>query len=376
MDGVSGNSSSLKLAVACGGTGGHVIPGVATATVLRDRGHAVSLWMTGKDVETRAMGDWPGEIHSVPALGFPSSLSIQALKAAYKMWRASRMCRTMMAKEQPDALLAMGSYASSAPVFAARGLHLPYVLHEANVIPGRAISFLAKRAAAVACSFEETRHYMPGIDLVMTGMPLRHALHDASADHVYADRNRDLFTVLVMGGSGGAHALNNIASEALCALVKEGYMIHIAHLTGTADETWVRERYQAAGVQAEVRAFDTDMARQYRTADLAICRAGASTCAELSVFALPALLVPYPYASRDHQTINARALEKSGAADVVPESDLSADWLKAYIAECIKNPRRLARLSASMKARTAGSSAERLADLVEHCARQGTHRHD
>jgi len=363
-------SPKYKIAVACGGTGGHVIPGVATAIVLRERGHDVTLWMTGKDLEARSMGDWNGAIRKAPAMGFPSSLSLQALKAVWKMWQASQTCRTMMVEDQPDVLLAMGSYASSAPVFAARRLKIPYVLHEANVLPGRAISFFSRRAAAVACSFEETRHYLPGCDLVMTGMPLRRDLSSPERPSTDKSNGHELFTLLVMGGSGGAHALNEIVGDTLCSMVADGFMINVIHLTGAADEAMIRERYATAGVRARVSAFEPDMASVYWSSDLAICRAGASTCAELSVFGLPALLVPYPFAAKDHQTVNARALEKGGAADVVPESDLSSVWLKDYISECVKNPRRLARMSASMKARTAGSSAERLADLVETTATQ------
>lgn len=358
---------ALNIAVACGGTGGHVMPGLATAEVFRARGHQVTLWLTGKKVEDESVSVWDGPLVRVPAQGFPTRFSPEGVRAAWTLMRAVAQCTVKMRSGRPDVLLAMGSYASAGPVLAARLLRVPVVLHEANVIPGRAVRLLARGARAVACHFEETRFHLPKRPVQITGMPLRTELTSRSGE---ASVQRDRFTVLVMGGSAGAHALNEMATEALGALAAKakGRMLAVLHLAGRADEEWVRERYAETGVPAKVLAFTRDMAPLYLSADLAICRAGASTCAELALFGVPALLVPYPFAANDHQMANARALEKAGAADVVPESGLSASWLIDYIDASLGNPGRLARMREAMKARRPAQGAERLAELVEHCA--------
>lgn len=362
---------SLNIAVACGGTGGHVMPGLATAATLRERGHDVTLWVTGRETEKKSLESWDGAMIRVSAEGFPNQVSLKGIRAGWKLWKASSSCRRKMRERRPDVLLGMGSFASAGPLLAARRLRIPFLVHEANVLPGRAVSLFSRWATAVACSFEETRFYMPGKDVRLTGMPLRKELDPLARRELPDLPDRGRFTVLVMGGSSGAHALNEIATEALSDVVRKGHSIQVIHLTGEQDEEWVRERYTDGRVPCLVRAFIGQISAIYQATDLAICRAGASTCAELSLFGVPSLLVPYPHAANDHQTANARALEKAGAADVVAENDLSAPWLADYVTESLRNPKRLARMSAAMKSRTPGRAAERLADLVEECAGTG-----
>lgn len=353
----------MKISIACGGTGGHIFPGVATADELRRRGHEVKLWLAGKDVEAPALKDWKGPVVTVPAEGLPSGFSLRALRAAWKLGRAALVCRRLLRQDRPDVLLAMGSYASAGPVAAALSLGVPVVLHEANVIPGRAIALFSRWATAVAGCFEETRYHLRGKELHLTGMPIRGALEKA-ASGAPPRAIHDPFTVLVMGGSRGAHRLNDIASAALAQVHASGGRLRVIHLSGVPDEAAVRSVYQAAGVPHRVEGFSGDMAPAYLAADLAICRAGGATCAELTVFALPALLVPFPFATNDHQTANAHSLEKIGAADVVPEKDLGVPWLADYVARCMADPGRLAKMSAAFKSRNPRRPAEALADLV------------
>jgi UDP-N-acetylglucosamine--N-acetylmuramyl-(pentapeptide) pyrophosphoryl-undecaprenol N-acetylglucosamine transferase len=144
----------------------------------------------------------------------------------------------------------------------------------------------------------------------------------------------------------------------------------VIHLAGVDEEEEMRLLYTQAGVPHVVHSFTHDMGSVYRASDLAVCRSGASTCAELLAYGVPALLVPYPYAAKDHQVANARALEKAGAADVVPERDLSVDWLSDYLVECLHTPGRLARMSAASRKRARPNGAASLADLVERVARE------
>lgn len=358
----------MLIGLACGGTGGHIFPGLATASVLRDRGHEVVLWLAGKDVEQTAVQDWPGEVLTVPAEGFPSGISFRAVAVTARLVRAVTSCTALMRKQKPDALLAMGSYASVGPVCAALRLHVPYVLHEANVLPGRAVSLFSRWADSVAASFEETRFYMRRKNLVVTGMPLRAELAQAVGQPEKFRLDRDLFTVLVMGGSRGAVQVNEVVSEALCRAGQAGLKLQVIHLAGLHDHGELESAYQAAGVAHTVHGFAQDMASLYAATDLAICRAGAATCAELSAFGVPALLIPYPHAANDHQMANARAMEKAGAADVVSEHDLSVDWLVDYVSERVRTPSRLASMSAASRKRATRNGAEALADVVEGVA--------
>ncbi|MCX6995614.1 MAG: UDP-N-acetylglucosamine--N-acetylmuramyl-(pentapeptide) pyrophosphoryl-undecaprenol N-acetylglucosamine transferase [Kiritimatiellaeota bacterium] len=359
---------SLRVAIACGGTGGHIFPGLATADVLRRRGHAVTLWLAGKDVEQSAVGGWPGEVITVPAQGWPRGLSPRALRSAWSLWHAAGVCRRRMRAQPPDVLLAMGSYSSVGPVSAALRLGVPVVLHEANVVPGLTIRLFAGRARVVAASFEETRFHLRRNRIVVTGMPLRRDL-EAASRHARRPAPHPVFTIMVFGGSRGAHRLNEIAVAAIGLLAARGVAVKVLHIAGRDDEAGVRTGYERAGVASEVFGFTTDVACLYAAADLALCRAGASTCAELLAFGVPALLVPYPFAAAGHQQANAQALSKTGAVDYIAEQDLAGDWLADYLDACRRAPERLARMSAAGRALRTHSGADELAAQVERVGR-------
>ncbi len=358
----------LHVAIACGGTGGHIFPGLATAEVLRERGHEVTLWLAGKDVESAAVKGWPGAVITIPSRGLPAPYSPRFLPAAWSLLRAMRTCRKRMRQSRPAVLLAMGSYASVGPIWAARRNQVPVVLHEANVVPGRAIRFFARWATAVAVSFEASRFYLQKTKLTVTGMPIRRDLERASRERQRAPCT-ERHNVMILGGSRGARRLNEVAVDAFALLHARGLPVHPLHLTGKADEPRVRAAYTKAGVTAELHAFTTNMAPLYAAADLAVCRSGASTCAELLAFGVPALLVPYPFAAADHQTANAEAMVRLGAADCVPEENLTAPWLADYLAERCRNRAKLAAMSAAGHAHRECCGAMALADLVEKVGR-------
>ena len=361
----------MKVALACGGTGGHIFPGLATAEELRRRGHAVTLWMAGKDVEGTAASGWDGPVVTVPAEGLPRKFSPTLFRAVGRLFRASLACSDRMRSDRPDALLAMGSYASVGPVGAALRCGVPVVLHESNAVPGRAVSFLSRWAAAVAVSFDETPYYLRKRKLVPTGMPLRTALADAARKAPARGMPGRPLTILIMGGSRGARALNRLAVDAMGRARALGVALRVRHLAGLQDVDELRESYTRSGVDARVDGFVHDMAEVYGGTDLAICRSGAATCAELCAFGIPSLLVPLPTAIRDHQTANARALERRGAAQVVPESSLDPGWLATYLQDAVRQPDRLVAMGHAARALARLDAAASLADLVE---RVGAHR--
>lgn len=361
----------LHIALACGGTGGHIFPGLATAEVLDARGHRITLWLAGKDIEAKAVGERPWTRHTIPARGFEGGIK-QVPKILWGLLMAKQRSRSIMHKDMPDVLLGMGSYACSGPVSAALALGVPVVLHEANAVPGKAVDFFARRATRVAASFEMTRHALKNkARLDMTGLPLR-ADVAAAALAVRPEKDPDApFRILCMGGSRGARALNLIVRRAIRDLHKREPNLFITHLTGVEDEETVRTCYENAGIPHRVAAFDHNMAAIYQETDLAVCRAGAATCAELSVFGVPALLVPYPYAARNHQVANADEFSRLKAADMVEEKDLQVAWLTEYFEGCMHTPERLARMREASRKRGVTDAAARLADVVEEAAGHG-----
>ena len=172
-----------------------------------------------------------------------------------------------------------------------------------------------------------------------------------------------------MGGSRGAHRLNEIVSQAILRLHREGNSLQVIHLAGRSDEQSIRQAYRQAGVPHAVFGFLHEMAQAYRQASLAICRSGASTCAELSCYGVPALLVPYPFAIHQHQAANADALSLSGAADICDEQILTVDWLVGYVAGLMSDTAHLAHMRTAALRRVTNNPAAALADLVEQVSR-------
>jgi UDP-N-acetylglucosamine--N-acetylmuramyl-(pentapeptide) pyrophosphoryl-undecaprenol N-acetylglucosamine transferase len=355
----------INVAVACGGTGGHIFPGLATAQELTRRGHRVTLWLSGRDVESSSVSGWGGLVEHIRAAGFPSGVSIQSAFSAFRLCGAVVSATVRMARRRPDVLLAMGSYASVGPALAARILGVPVVLHEANAIPGRAIALLARFAKAVGITFAEAEKLLRCRRIVCTGLPVR---SDFDRGCVSGERLPDLFTVLVMGGSQGAHRLNEVAAEAMRLLAQSGDPVQVIHLSGAADEGWLREGYERAGVPHRVHAFLKEMGMAYHACQLAVCRSGAASCMELALCGVPSLLVPLPSSMRGHQIANARAMERAGGADVILQEDLTAAGLADYIRNVRRSPAALESKRKTLRSVAVPDAAERLADVVVQAA--------
>lgn len=354
----------MHIAVACGGTGGHVIPGIVTGAELRKRGHHVVLWLSGRNVEGSAVKGWDGPVVAMRSRGLSSRLSLGSAGSALRMLSAALAARKTMRRERPDVLLGMGSYTSVGPALAAWSLGVPVVLHEGNAVPGRAVSALSRIAAQVAVAFPCAGEHIRHAPVVATGFPVRREVLSAGGGRLLGSG----FTVLVMGGSLGATGVNQLATSALCLLKQRGEAVQVIHLAGAHDVAWVRQRYQEAGVTHAVFDFFQDMGRAYASADLAVARAGGATCSELALTATPALLVPLPGAPRDHQTQNALALQRAGAADVAAQAELTPERLADYVGSMRGNPEKRASMREALKRVAIPEAAERLAGVVENAA--------
>jgi len=351
----------MSIAIACGGTGGHIFPGIAVANVLKKYGKEVVLWLSGRNVEKLTIHDWNGPVILTRSMGLPGTFSLKTVHAVIAMAHSMYECFSIMKNHPPEAILAMGGYGSVGPVLAGKILNIPIVLHEANVVPGRAISMLAPLAKTVAISFEATAQYFKHTQTVFTGFPIR----QFAQEKLDAPLKPDYFTILVTGGSQGAHRLNEITSEAIVQLHNSKKPVQVIHITGIADEKMIRAKYEASGVTHVVYPFSTEMGKIYYTAHFAITRAGAGTCMELTACKLPALLVPLPYAPRDHQTANARIMQTAGH-DMVPESQLTIQWLVNYIEQLLRNPDKLRQMKQRLSASNivVPDAAERIAMVV------------
>lgn len=356
----------MKVVVACGGTGGHAFPGLAVAEELAARGHDVTVWDSGRDIESSVMKRWTGATFSTGARQLSARNVISILRSILR-------CRKEMRRVRPDAILAMGSYSSLPPVMAAKTCGVKIYLHEANTVPGKAVDFLSRFASVVATSFEMTSKYLRGVKTVLTGLPVR---ADITAGTRFPFVPKDAFVVFVTGGSQGAHAVNMLMSDALVLLKKTlderresgtaaGRQLYVIHQTGMKDEGVVMAAYAAAGLPSRVHAFESEMANAFATADIVVARAGASTCFELAACGKPSLLIPLPSALRDHQHHNAESFAAKGAADEGVQDKLTPDAVCRYILDRYDHPEKLAKMSERMRSLATPDAAAKVADLVE-----------
>ncbi len=356
---------SKKYIVACGGTGGHTFPGLAVARELKTRGHEVVVWASGRSIEGSVMKSWDGAVFSTGARQLSAKNLFANLISIIR-------CRREMKRFQPDALLAMGSYSSLPPVLAARAYDVPIVLHEANTVPGRAVDFLARFAKKVAISFEETANHLRGRETVVTGLPVR---AEISGQPRLAEVPDESFCVFVTGGSQGAHRVNELVSEAMVLVKNDLKRRHIQrklfviHQTGAADEAFVKARYAKKDISARVQAFEHEMGRAFASADLVVCRAGASTLFELALVGKPAFFIPLPSAMRNHQHFNAQAFVKKGAADEGVQNALTPRAIANYVLQKIAHPESLAKRAAAMRAAATPDAAAQVADVLERVGR-------
>ena len=329
------------------------------------RGHDVTVWDSGRDIESSVMKRWKGAVFSTGARPLSAKNALAILRSIVR-------CRREMKRAKPDVLVAMGSYSSLSPVLAARSRGVRVVLHEANTVPGKAVEYLSRFADAVAISFDATTRYLHDVKTVRTGLPVR---ADITSGTRFPSIPPDAFVVFVTGGSQGAHAVNELTTDALAMLkgllderAAKGEAVrplYVIHQTGVADEGRVLGAYARAGVPSRVHAFEHEMANAFASADVVIARAGASTCFELAACGKPALLIPLPSAMRDHQHFNAEAFAAKGAADEGVQAKLVPRQLALYLQNLYDNPSRLATMSAKMKSLAVPDAAARVADLLE-----------
>lgn len=312
----------MKILFATGGSGGHIFPALKTAEQLKSEGHEVVFAGALASAEDRLRrAGFSSIILDVEGLNKRSLVSIFSF--GYLMTKAIVRSLGIVRSLKPDAVVGFGSYSSFPVVFAACLLRVPAMLHEQNVTPGKANRLSARFVRRIAVTFEETKKYFPGREVVWTGCPCNTEQPSKSKDELLGKFNfkPNRLTILVLGGSQGSRYLNEVFFEAIPHL-QAGQNIQVIHSTGKMDYPVYVEGYKGSNIGYHVCAFMDNIQDAYGVADVVVARSGAATVCELAAFGLPSILVPYPFA-HSHQTANARVLEGAGTAVVIEQKDLS-----------------------------------------------------
>jgi UDP-N-acetylglucosamine--N-acetylmuramyl-(pentapeptide) pyrophosphoryl-undecaprenol N-acetylglucosamine transferase len=348
--------------IAGGGTGGHLFPGIAVADAARRRDPTTPILFVGsaRGIEARVVPASGYELALLPAAPLRGRRVAGQVAALGALGAATVQGRALVRRFAPDVVIGLGGYASAPAVVAGRFRRVPIVLLEQNARPGMTTRLLARLADRVCVSFPETVAGFAVGQAVVTGNPVR----------VFAPRpapaaERSGVMIAIVGGSGGARRLNEAGPEMRAALAGMPGL-RMVHQTGAADESTVKAAYARIGAEdVDVRAFISDMGAVYAAADLMICRAGATTIAELAAQGLPAVFVPYPHAADDHQRANAETLVRGGAARMVLDREATGVRLAAEVRELLAAPGPLAEMGRRMRQFARPDAAERVLAVVD-----------
>lgn len=357
------------IAIACGGTGGHLFPGLAVAEQLKLRGCDVALLISPKDIDQQAVKAASGmEIFTLPAVGLQNKNYLPFLasfgQSLFAAWR-------IFHRRRPAAVLAMGGFTSAPPVFAAKDSGVKTFLHESNTIPGKANRFLSRFVDMAFIGFPETAARLKTNKTEITGTPVRPQFQIGEAEKKRISLGFDASrpTILVVGGSQGARGLNDLVLSALPLLKDRDWQW--LHLTGANDFEKVQTAYAAQGIKAVVKPFLAEMDLALGAATACVSRAGASSLAEIAAMRLPSALVPLPTAADNHQFFNAMAFVKSGAARLLEQKTSSPEQVVAALVELVENQAVRLQMQAALAQWHAPNSAAQIAENILALVGQG-----
>jgi len=353
------SSRRKKLLIAASGTGGHLFPAIATAQQLT---HYDIEWLGVPDrLETKLVPNlYP--LHTVRMGGAQGSFGLGSIKLLAKFARATVQVRQLLKQGSFSGVFTTGGYISAPAILAAQSLGLPALMHESNALPGKVTRFLSPYCTKVALGFEETADRLPKAKTVVVGTPVRSQfLRSAQSSLTDIDIPPDAPLIVVVGGSQGAVAINKMIRSAAPAWVEAG--IWIVHITGDNDA----EVSSFSHPHYVHRNFYNNMAALFSRASLVISRAGSGTLIELAITATPSILIPYPFAAEDHQTYNAKAFAKAGAAQMYQQRDLDAAQLQILGLDLLNNSEQLSAMAKAVKQLSTLDSASKMASLIESC---------
>jgi UDP-N-acetylglucosamine--N-acetylmuramyl-(pentapeptide) pyrophosphoryl-undecaprenol N-acetylglucosamine transferase len=333
----------MRLLIAGGGTGGHLFPGIAVAEefLAREKGNEVLFVGTERGIEARLLPRLGFRLACIAAAGIRGKSLLSQVQGVAMLLYGYAQARKILKEFRPDRVLGVGGYASGPVVLAARGMRIPRHIHEQNAIPGFTNKVLARFADRVFVSLEESEQFFPKEKTMLTGNPIRKEILAEALTGGAGEEAVGEFRLLVFGGSAGAHSINQTMIAALPFLARFRERLQITHQTGENDLEEVREAYRREGFRGEALPFIDNMAGAYRAADLILCRAGATTIAEVTATGKACIFIPFPHAVDDHQRRNAEALLKQGAGFMLLERELSGESLARLAGELIDDPERI-----------------------------------
>jgi UDP-N-acetylglucosamine--N-acetylmuramyl-(pentapeptide) pyrophosphoryl-undecaprenol N-acetylglucosamine transferase len=357
----------LRVLIAGGGTGGHLYPGVAVAREIQRRrpDATVTFAGTARGIESRVIPREGFQLDVLRSAGLKATSIAARLRGLGLLPLSGADAWRILSRRTPDVVIGVGGYSSGPVVLAAALRGIPTLLLEQNAVPGFTNRTLARFVSAAAVTFDETVAFFRGKGFV-AGNPVRPEFFETEAGRsAPADRPR----LLIFGGSQGAHAINMAMVEAAPRLAADARRLAITHQTGERDLERVREAYRAAGLDARVEAFLFEMDREVKAADLVVCRAGATTIAELTAAGRPAVLIPLPTAADDHQRKNAEVLAKAGAAELLPQAELTGDVLASRVLALAGDEARREEMARAARTFARPDAAKVIVDKVLELAR-------
>jgi UDP-N-acetylglucosamine--N-acetylmuramyl-(pentapeptide) pyrophosphoryl-undecaprenol N-acetylglucosamine transferase len=353
----------MKILIAGGGTGGHLFPAVAIAEAFRVRDPEGDILFAGTDspLETAELSRREFDHVSIAAGGLKGLSFLRQIRSVPKTLMGVCQALGVIWRFKPDIVIGVGGYASGPVSLAARFVGKKMVIHEQNLLPGLTNRILGRFAHRIFISFPDSPAVFKRSKTVLTGNPVRAEVLGIEP----RERSNKGFTILVMGGSQGAHTINCAVVEALGHLTRPSEMTFI-HQTGPKDLPWVESAYKQRGIRATVEPFFQDMASAYHSADLVICRAGATTVAELAAVGKPAIFIPFPFAANSHQELNARFVADSGGGEIILEEDLNGEFLAERMNHYASNRNALQEMTTRASALGRPNAAEM---IVDECRR-------
>lgn len=353
----------MKVIIAGGGTGGHIFPAVSVAEEVLKRGGGNEVLFVGtkRGLENELLSRRGYRVEHISARGIKGKGIKQSIAALFSAFKGVSDSMAVIKRFGPDVALGVGGYVSGPVLLAAYLRGVPTAICEQNGYPGLANRILGRFVKRVFATFEESAKFFPRGKVVITGNPVR-------ADILRSEsikKDRETVTILIFGGSQGAHRLNESVPEAIAKLGRPD--IRVIHQTGERDYEMVKSAYAEHRIDARVLPFIDDMAWAYGEADFVIGRSGAGTVAEITALGKPSLLIPYPYATNDHQLENARVLERSGAAVIVEDRDALPGNLSAALTKLLLKDK-LNTMASNARRLGKPDAAARIADEISRLA--------
>ncbi len=350
----------MKIIIACGGTGGHLFPGIAVAESLLAQGHEPLLLISQKKIDSQASAKYPHlNFKSVPAIAKPPTLSPKMLPFAVALWKSIRTSKKIIREFGADAVLGMGGFTSLPPVYAGHKLGKKTYIHDSNARPGKANILTSRFCTKVFIGLAPAAAFFKK-ETQLTGTPARPEILNLPSRAEAAarfDLDPEKPTLLVTGGSQGALGLNQLIAKAAPLLPGE---IQILHIAGPNDLPRIQEEHPVQRPGYQLIGFCDQMPSAYALADLVVARSGASTLTEISLAALPGILVPYPYAADDHQTANARVFSDAGAAKLIQQKDLTPESLAKLLTDLLCDDAALRVMSAAARSLAVPDAPEKV----------------